>query len=255
MVFEWQASLRKTGRDVGFSLLVPQLEGLDAWIARWNQASTTVNLRELHLERLARQGITRREFSIQGVRLQIGEQPGMSVGSTVWTAAKVLSSFVLGNSEQFRDIDCIELGSGVGVVGLCAFYAGSSKVVLTEREEMMPLLQYNVEHAKKSAEACSVSGELSCVKLDWQSKSDCDALLQKNARFHHILASEIIYNKELFPAIRTTLLSLCDLDTRVWICCRPRKDDTSFWALIESDFMVDLIHQEQDDVNMICTET
>ncbi|KAL5202729.1 hypothetical protein ABZP36_013681 [Zizania latifolia] len=53
-------------------------------------------------------------------------------GCSLWPSSLFLSEFILSYPKIFSKKRCFELGSGVGLVGVCLNYVGSSKVILTD---------------------------------------------------------------------------------------------------------------------------
>ncbi|KAJ1933072.1 Protein-lysine N-methyltransferase efm6, partial [Linderina macrospora] len=74
----------------------------------------------------------------------------LGVGATVWDAALVLSKYIekqvsLG-SLDLSNKTVLELGSGTGVVGLSvALIEPTAKVILSDKQELLPLLLHNVD--------------------------------------------------------------------------------------------------------------
>ena len=84
------------------------------------------------------------------------------VGCVVWDAALVLAKFL--ENKHFPDKywtskKVLELGSGTGLVGLVAGCLGAD-VMLTDLEELVPLLSENIERNKELIEGTAVSRTL-----------------------------------------------------------------------------------------------
>ncbi|KAF9175876.1 Methyltransferase-like protein 21D [Mortierella sp. AD010] len=127
--------------------------------------------------------------------LEIEEDPtGLlkgGVGSTIWDAAIVLAKYLersdliqltkSKSSASSTPINILELGSGTGIVGLAAArilstkgYHGS-KVVLTDKDNVLPLLQRNVEN--NASEGIDIESRV----LDWEAVSGIKAKVIKPA--------------------------------------------------------------------------
>ncbi|KAG0012655.1 Methyltransferase-like protein 21D [Entomortierella chlamydospora] len=127
--------------------------------------------------------------------LEIEEDPtGLlkgGVGSTIWDAAIVLAKYLersdllqltkSKSSASSTPINILELGSGTGIVGLVAArilstkgYHGS-KVVLTDKDNVVPLLQRNVEN--NASEGIDIESRI----LDWEAVSGIKAKVIKPA--------------------------------------------------------------------------
>ncbi|KAF9432934.1 Methyltransferase-like protein 21D [Entomortierella beljakovae] len=151
------------------------------------------------------------DYSIEP--LEIDEDPsGLlrgGVGSTIWDAAIVLGKYlertnILGlatSSESTSPINILELGSGTGIVGLAAARLLSkntcrhgSKVVLTDKENVVPLLQRNLE--KNSSDGV----ELESRVLDWEAVSG----IKSKASPSSTATSEADQSLETEPSASTT---------------------------------------------------
>ncbi|KAG0208580.1 Methyltransferase-like protein 21D [Mortierella sp. GBA30] len=113
--------------------------------------------------------------------LEIDEDPSGQlrggVGSTIWDAAIVLAKYLersdllstisVAASQSSRPIQILELGSGTGIVGLSVARMLSTKgikarIVLTDKENCMPLLERNIDKNP------SKDIELVAQMLDWE---------------------------------------------------------------------------------------
>ena len=71
------------------------------------------------------------------------------IGQSVWTAAVQLVDFFSSIPDEAVEGmtgggPVLELGAGLGAVGMALARKGAVDVVLTDKEVMLPLLQYNV---------------------------------------------------------------------------------------------------------------
>ena len=66
-------------------------------------------------------------------------------GVVVWDAAIVLSKYLELIAGEVAGGVCCELGAGTGAVGLCAAALGCHQVVLTDKAEIVPLLEHNIK--------------------------------------------------------------------------------------------------------------
>lgn len=70
------------------------------------------------------------------------------IGNSLWTAAveliRFMSDAIPDKVIQERYPRVLELGAGLGAVGMALARRGATDVLLTDREIMLPLLQYNV---------------------------------------------------------------------------------------------------------------
>ena len=120
-------------------------------------------------------------MSIDSIAAKYGHLTG--AGDIVWPAGLAFSrllahcpSFVVGKR-------VLELGSGVGAVGLTAACAGAASVVLTDYDEDVLAL------SREAASANGVSNIVSAARLDW-TKSD---ELPAGGPFDVVLAADVLY--------------------------------------------------------------
>ncbi|KAF9989330.1 Methyltransferase-like protein 21D [Mortierella antarctica] len=118
--------------------------------------------------------------------LEVDEDPSGQlrggVGSTIWDAAIVLAKYLekfdlltLAAAQSPQSLNILELGAGTGIVGLAAARILSSNgakanIVLTDKENCMPLLQRNI--AKNPSSGIDVKAQM----LDWEILSGIKAI-------------------------------------------------------------------------------
>ena len=186
-----------------------------------------------------------------------GNAWGYCIGNSMWSASELLLRFMRTGNEidalcdaergealqlqrerLFAGKRCIELGCGLGVVGMAAAKLGTfSEVLLTDVEEMMPLLRYNISQnfqvgQKDTDVDCALWGaaaESSSSPADKQQQPEGEeregAVSRRDTRVHAqvldwtqpqlpvsckgpwdaILASDVAYNPDSFGAFWATL--------------------------------------------------
>ncbi|KAJ1860828.1 Protein-lysine N-methyltransferase efm6 [Coemansia sp. RSA 2703] len=158
------------------------------------------------------------------------------VGSTVWDAGLVMAKY-LDHQTQSGNLDLsgktvLELGSGTGIVGITlAKLQPECTVILTDKDELMPLLKHNIEvNSCKNAAA---------ETLDWCDSSE----KQLSGRWEKslpdvILVSDGIWSSELHKPLADTLARLAGEHTRVLIGYETRKfdEEAKFVALWSQAF-------------------
>ncbi|KAF9574276.1 Methyltransferase-like protein 21D [Mortierella alpina] len=118
--------------------------------------------------------------------LEVDEDPSGQlrggVGSTIWDAAIVLAKYLekcdlltSAATQSSRTLNVLELGAGTGIVGLAAarilsFKGAKANIVLTDKENCMPLLQRNIE--KNTSNGIEVKAQI----LDWENFSGIKAI-------------------------------------------------------------------------------
>ena len=103
-------------------------------------ASMNAELRVLHEKRLVRQRQRRWDapelLELEGHRVRLCSLPSTHLGAQQWPSGLALAKHLARHAVAGR---CLELGAGLGLVGLLA--AKSAHVVLTDLEEMQELLR------------------------------------------------------------------------------------------------------------------
>ena len=144
-------------------------------------------------------------MSIDSIAAKYGHLTG--AGDIVWPAGLAFSrllahcpSFVVGKR-------VLELGSGVGAVGLTAACAGAASVVLTDYDEDVLAL------SREAASANGVSNIVSAARLDW-TKSD---ELPAGGPFDVVLAADVLYAESNANSIARLLPHLLSTGGRCMI--------------------------------------
>ena len=173
-----------------------------------------------------------RELMLGKVSVVVAEAPArLGIGGKLWDAALALVAHVgstSGSDECVQGKRVLELGSGVGAVGIGARLFGASRVVLTDIEDVVPLLEANVElnHVQ----------DVTAVALDWFQDVP-SAVLDES--FDLILASDVVYDPELHAPLLKTLGILLD---RVPVCLlahrRRNPHDADFFGALRARFDV-----------------
>ena len=173
-----------------------------------------------------------RELMLGKVSVVVAEAPArLGIGGKLWDAALALVAHVgstSGNDECVHGKRVLELGSGVGAVGIGARLFGASRVVLTDIEDVVPLLEANIDlnHVQ----------DVTAVALDWFQDVP-SAILEE--RFDLILASDVVYDPELHAPLLRTLGVLLD---RVPVCLlahrRRNPHDADFFGALRARFDV-----------------
>lgn len=121
---------------------------------------------------------------LNGLRRDIG-QTLQSTGLTLWRAGDFLSEYMYQDRGRFAGKSIIELGSGLGLIGILASYLTDKKVVITDGDDdTIDLLVAN----------CKLNGvgdRVECRKLLWGVD-----LHQIEDKFDVVLGADIIYEQE-----------------------------------------------------------
>ncbi|XP_056632378.1 protein N-lysine methyltransferase METTL21D-like [Diorhabda sublineata] len=149
------------------------------------------------------------------------------VSCVVWDAAIILAKYLEkwneNNVGYFRNKAIIELGAGVGCVGITAAALGGD-VTLSDLPEALPLLNLNVKENKTCWEGNQ--GLIRIIPLDWGTEVELkspDIIL---------LADCVYYEESVLPLIRT-LKALARSDTEILVCqeIRDTQKQVECWEL------------------------
>lgn len=137
-------------------------------------------------------------------------------------------------------LNILELGSGTGLVGLCAgsvaqLHGDRTKVYITDIDRLVGLMETNV-NLNHLAETVSVEilswGEPLKEKFGPDAKAD---------KVDLVLAADCVYLETAFPLLEKTLLDLTEGDTPPAVLMsyrKRRKADKNFFRLIRKNFKI-----------------
>ena len=116
-----------------------------------------------------------------------------STGLALWLGSEILCDRLVHDPLLIREKRLLELGAGMGLVGMVAHYLGASNVIMTDgATDVLQNLQYNVD--KNISKESSVS----CTQLIWG--QDLEQFERKYGRQEVILAADVLYiTKTLKP--------------------------------------------------------
>ncbi|KAG1701580.1 hypothetical protein DVH05_010881 [Phytophthora capsici] len=121
---------------------------------------------------------------LNGLRRDIG-QTLQSTGLTLWRAGDFLSEYMYQDRGRFAGKSIIELGSGLGLIGILASYLTDKQVVITDGDD--DTIELLVANCKLNG----VDDRVQCRKLLWG--VDLDQITDK---FDTVLGADIIYEQE-----------------------------------------------------------
>eukprot|EP00928_Gymnodinium_smaydae_P051717 TRINITY_DN35327_c0_g1_i1.p1 TRINITY_DN35327_c0_g1~~TRINITY_DN35327_c0_g1_i1.p1 ORF type:complete len:234 (-),score=47.72 TRINITY_DN35327_c0_g1_i1:12-713(-) len=162
------------------------------------------------------------EYSFRG-RVRICSDPRGTLvrgtGRSMWSAGEVLADFLAERPELFLGKDCLELGAGVGGVGLTLAALGAKRVVLTDLAAQVPLLERNV---KRNFSGCD---HVHAKALDWRSEEERNAFGVWNQSWSLIVASDVGYDPDLFAPLLATLVAQSTPSTAVYLALADRDEE------------------------------
>lgn len=165
-----------------------------------------------------------------------------SHGHCVWDAALLLSQFFQVSTRFppnfFESKKVIELGAGVGLVGMTLATLGAH-VVLSDQDYCVPLLKENVRLNQSH-----FSNPIAVKTLQWGSNIETLPIESPDL----IVASDIIYNESSFELLIQTLKQLWSSATQFYLCFETRnltKEKLFLDLLVTHEFIVEQIPDEE----------
>lgn len=206
-----------------------------------------------------------RELALSnGSRLQLWEETGDSIARHVWDAGMGFLTYfdlalqpqpsegvrqltrLIGTSTSPR-LQVLELGTGCGTAGIALSQLIPCDVSLTDLEDAMAILGFNIKSASTTSRST-----LQKATLDWGTRLD-DSF---DAKYDMILVSDCIYNPDSSVHLVETLLQLTDRSPAALILVgfkrRHSGDDVFFEQMSKAQFdvvetyNVDLPHLPSD---------
>eukprot|EP01065_Artemidia_motanka_P024413 TRINITY_DN2910_c0_g1_i1.p1 TRINITY_DN2910_c0_g1~~TRINITY_DN2910_c0_g1_i1.p1 ORF type:complete len:380 (+),score=125.91 TRINITY_DN2910_c0_g1_i1:63-1202(+) len=126
------------------------------------------------------------------------------VHEVIWQCAVLQSRWLCANKELVQGRCVLELGAGIGLVGIVAAACGARRVVLTDVDEGLPILRSNVDANGAAVEAAGA--EVVVDRLFWGDAGDIRSVRERFGEFDLILGADVVYNQsegELVTLART----------------------------------------------------
>mmetsp|Transcript_6706 Transcript_6706/g.13615 ORF Transcript_6706/g.13615 Transcript_6706/m.13615 type:complete len:218 (+) Transcript_6706:55-708(+) len=148
--------------------------------------------------------------------LEIEQRLRESVGARVWDAALVLCRYleecsqprgIYPDAVRLKGKRVLDLGTGTGLVGIVAHLLGAEQVVLTDREEILPITWDNL---KRNLPGALEQSQVEIRPLLWGTGEEAPF-----GEFDYVFAADLLYNSANHEALVRTLLALCKPRTTV----------------------------------------
>ena len=174
-----------------------------------------------------------RIIEIQNNILTINQDLKYGYAGEVWDAALVLSYFLKNDkTHEYFPLNnkvILELGAGTGICGLVTTYFNPNLVILTDKEDNVPILIKNYEANKNS-----IKTEVRIIPLDWNNKEHYNGIKEK---IDYILCSDLIWNMDYFNSLLNTLDYFYNDDTIIIMSYTYRKDsDSEFFKMFKERY-------------------
>ncbi|KAK7397232.1 hypothetical protein VNO78_18399 [Psophocarpus tetragonolobus] len=123
-------------------------------------------------------------------------------GCSIWPASLFLSELILSHPELFSNKSCFEIGSGVGLVGLCLAHVKAYKVILSDGDlATLSNMRFNLElnHLNVEADLLQRNEDpnmVKCLYLPWESASESQL---QDIMPDVVLGADLIYDPVCQP--------------------------------------------------------
>uniref|UniRef100_A0A7N2L3A3 FAM86 N-terminal domain-containing protein n=1 Tax=Quercus lobata TaxID=97700 RepID=A0A7N2L3A3_QUELO len=154
----------------------------------------------------------------------------------LWPSSLFLSEFILSFPGLFSNKSCFELGSGVGLVGICLAHVEASKVALSDGDlSTLMNMKLNLESNNFSIETnrqkrTEDSNTIECIHLPWESASENEL---QDFMPDVILGADVIYD----PACLPYLVRLLAILLNKKIPSPTKQNDSCQGSLLDSKSM------------------
>ncbi|CDP17961.1 unnamed protein product [Coffea canephora] len=132
-------------------------------------------------------------------------------GCSIWPSSLYLSEFILSFPNIFSNRSCFEVGSGVGLVGVCLAHVKASAVVLSDGDlstlsNMRLNLESNLLSTRIDVPECKKDAStVQCVHLPWESATEIEL---QNFAPDIIVGADVIYDPLYLPHLVRVLTVL-----------------------------------------------
>lgn len=179
--------------------------------------------------------VTEDIFEFGALSLKIEAWPNFRIGGSLWPSGLLLAHALVeasGKGNQIVDATgklaelpmvkgrrCAEIGAGIGLPGLIAAKLGTASMVVTDRSELVPLLERNIQ-------LNDLSDNCTAEALDWsvvESSTLFSAAGQGSATpLDVILAADVIYYEEQDPLAQALQALMTPGHTELVLAYRER---------------------------------
>ena len=133
----------------------------------------------------------------------------------VWSGAKLFLPGFL-ERHEVRGSRVLDVGCGLGIVSLVLSSAGGEVTAVDRAEAALEFLQQSAGRNRLSIECCAM---------------DLDQL-DPGRQFDHVIAAELLYEREGFPGLATSLLGRLGPRGRLTVVDAHRVDTRSFYEAL-----------------------
>ncbi|EQC40558.1 hypothetical protein SDRG_02446 [Saprolegnia diclina VS20] len=158
--------------------------------------------------------------------ITLAESPGhLGIAGKLWDSALILTTYLARNPQVLAGKRVLEVGSGLGLVGMVCAHLGAAAVTLTDMDEVVPMLQYNLKLNALEAVA-------SASALCWGTSP-----AHLSPPFDVVVMSDVVYDPTGYAPLVTTLLDVTTPSTTILMAHRSRHpQEKDFFELLGVSF-------------------
>lgn len=135
------------------------------------------------------------------------QDPG-DTGCTLWDASLVLAHLLLNKPELIQEKRVVELGSGIGLLGVLVAYLGARHTTLSDLDSTLGILQRNIDENRHLLG----NRDIQAIPIHWGDEQHTKSL-PKNTEV--VICSDLVYRWETVQPLTRTLCNLCNLETKI----------------------------------------
>ena len=151
-------------------------------------------------------------------KVYVFESPGLlGIGGKVWDSSFVLVDYCSRHCQDLiKNKVVLELGCGTGITGLSISYFAPNKVIMTDMEDVVPLLDLNINLHKKLCDGRFQCQELLGQSYLWGSSfydndNELNQLGKLFSECDTIIASDVVYYPEGYEPLVRSIVDLLTL--------------------------------------------
>lgn len=167
-----------------------------------------------------------------------GTSPGF--GHKIWPSAHALVAH-LATRDDLAGKRVVELGCGVGLVGLGAAALGAHTVVTDRDAHVLSQAAANAELNQSTLD--KAGGSAVTFRLDWRNGAALQKLLHLHGPFDLIVASDVLYSASMFPSLLQTIDGLSTIGTTATqpitttLLAYPERDNRHAATRVDGEFV------------------
>ena len=139
----------------------------------------------------------------------------------VWPSAKALAEYILNNQSDFKSKNTLELGCGIGLVGIAATLTGAKVTFSDYEKEAISFTKHNY--------FINFNKQPETLLMDWR-----EPIQDKS--YEIIIAADILYEKRFLKPVFDTIQKLITKNGKMYIAEPDRTIAKSFFEMMKNGF-------------------